>query len=149
MVSVQKSIIIALPSAAVFAYVSNYENDSQWRGGILKMEQSPKGAVRVGTVTREVMMAMGQKNETIAKVTEYEPDRRLAFKSIRAEVPVEGWRQVEAVETGTCFTYHLQMDLNGLYGLMSPIVHWMFQTRVEADLKQLKTILEAKGEAAV
>lgn len=149
MVVVQGSIIINLPVEHVFAYISRYENDPQWRVGVVRMDQSPKGAAQLGTVTREVLKAMGRTNETLAKVVEYEPNSKIAFKSFRAEVPVDGWRAVEAVEGGTRFTYALHMDLNGMYGLVSPIILWMFQTRLDNDLKSLKTVLEAKGEAAV
>ncbi|MBZ0281542.1 MAG: SRPBCC family protein [Anaerolineae bacterium] len=149
MVVVQGSIMIGLPAEAVFAYISNYENDPQWRAGVTRMDQSPKGAAQLGTVTREVLKAMGRANETLAKVVEYEPNRKIAFKSFRAEVPVDGWRAVESVEGGTHFTYYLHMDLSGMYGLMSPIILWMFQTRLEGDLKTLKSVLEAKGEATV
>lgn len=149
MVVVQGSVTIDQPLEAVFTYISNYENDPQWRAGVTRMDQSPKGAAQLGTVTREVLKAMGRSNETLAKVVEYEVNRKIAFKSFRAEVPVDGWRAVESVDGGTRFTYYLHMDLNGMYGLMSPIILWMFQTRLDGDLKTLKTVLEAKGEAAV
>jgi uncharacterized protein YndB with AHSA1/START domain len=36
------SVVIARPVEVVFEYVSNYENDPQWRAGIIEMTEDSR-----------------------------------------------------------------------------------------------------------
>ena len=108
------SIVIARPVEVVFAYISNYEHDSQWRASVIEMAQTPPGQAHIGTKTREVARFIGKKRVTPAEITHYEPDRKVAFTGLMANsIPVSGSRTVERIGEQTRFIYQAKVELSG------------------------------------
>jgi uncharacterized protein YndB with AHSA1/START domain len=141
------SIVIARPAEVVFAYISNYEHDSQWRAGIIEMTQTPPGRTQIGTKTREVARFFGKKRVTPAEITNYEPERKVAFAGLMANsVPVSGSRTVERVEEQTRFIYQAKVELRGFYRLMEPLMAVILRRRFMRDLRRLKEQLEIAVE---
>jgi len=141
------SIVIARPAEVVFAYISNYEHDSQWRAGIIEMTQTPPGRTQIGTKTREVARFFGKKRVTPAEITNYEPDRKVAFAGLMANsVPVSGSRTVERVGEQTRFIYQAKVELRGSYRLMEPLMAVILRRRFMRDLRRLKEQLEIAVE---
>ena len=52
MIRVEKSTVIARPSEAVFAFVSDQTNAAQWQSGIVDIRRLTDGPPGVGTGTR-------------------------------------------------------------------------------------------------
>jgi hypothetical protein len=92
------SIAIAFPAERVFALVSDYTRDPEWRTGVLEMSQMPPGPSQVGTQTLEVARFFGHRMMTPAEVTKYEPSREIHFAGLIAQqIRVSGSRRVEEV----------------------------------------------------
>ncbi|MEZ4520192.1 MAG: SRPBCC family protein [Thermomicrobiales bacterium] len=144
MVTVTRSVKISRPAGDVYAFVSNYENDLIWRENVVEMEQTPRNVSDVGTTTREVLKSFGMNVETTAEVTGCEPGRRIDFRSTSGPVPVTGFRQVEADDSGATFTYHLEMEPAGVYRLLAPMMSRSFNEQVDKDLDKLKVVLEGE-----
>ena len=141
------SIVIARPVEVVFAYIRNYEHDSQWRAGIIEMTQTPLGRTQIGTKTREVARFFGIKRVTPAEITQYEPDRKVAFAGLMAKsVPVSGSRTVERRGDQTRFLYQAKVELSGFYLLMEPLMAAILRRRFMSDLRCLKERLEGAVE---
>jgi uncharacterized protein YndB with AHSA1/START domain len=137
------SIVIARPVEVVFAYISNYEHDSQWRAGIIEMTQTPPGRTQVGTKTREVARFFGIKRVTPAEITQYEPDRKVAFAGLMANsVPVSGSRTVERRGEQTRFLYQAKVELSGFSLLLEPLLAAILRRRFMSDVRCLKERLE-------
>jgi uncharacterized protein YndB with AHSA1/START domain len=141
------SIDIARPIEVVFAYISNYEHDSQWRAGIIEMTQTPPDRTQIGTKTREVARFFGKKRVTPAEITLYEPDRKVAFAGLMANsVPVSGSRTVERIGDQTRFIYHAKVELSGFSLLIEPLMVVILRRRFMSDLRCLKERLEGAVE---
>ena len=141
------SIVIARPVEAVFAYISDYEHDSQWRAGIIEMIQTPPGRAQIGTKTREVARFFGKERITPAEITHYKSGRKVAFAGLMANgVPISGSRTVEPIGEQTCFIYQAKVELSGFYLLMEPLMAAILRRRFMRDLRCLKERLEAAGE---
>jgi uncharacterized protein YndB with AHSA1/START domain len=141
------SIVIARPIEVVFAYISNYEHDSQWRAGIIEMTQTPPGRTQIGTKTREVARFFGKKRVTPAEITQYEPDRKVAFAGLMANsVPVSGSRTVERRGDQTRFLYHAKVELSGFSLLIEPLMVMILRRRFMSDLRCLNERLEGAVE---
>jgi uncharacterized protein YndB with AHSA1/START domain len=141
------SIVIARPVEVVFAYISNYEHDSQWRAGIIEMTQTPLGRTQIGTKTREVARFFGKKRITPAEITQYEPDRKVAFAGLMAKsVPVSGSRTVERRGDQTRFLYQAKVELSGFSLLIEPLMAAILRRRFMSDLRCLKERLEGAVE---
>lgn len=136
------SIWIDRPPQEVFRFIANYHNDTRWRRGVTKMTQSPAGETGVGTTTHEEMDFLGRRYVTLAKVTAFEPDRRLAWASIEATTPVSGWRMVEIEGRGTRFSQVITADLRGFYRWLSPVMVSALKKQMGRDVANLKSILE-------
>lgn len=142
MASVSGTVLIDRPRDDVFAYVSDYENDPQWRSGVSEMRHEPPGQVSIGVRTHEVMRFMGRDMATEAEVVEYEPGRRIGFRTISGALSAHGYRLVEDAGTGTRLTYHADAELTAAYRPFTALIKWAFSRRVGADLTRLKAILE-------
>jgi uncharacterized protein YndB with AHSA1/START domain len=141
------SIVIARPVEVVFAYISNYEHDSQWRAGIIEMTQTPPGRPQIGTKTREVARFFGKKRVTPAEITQYEHDRKVAFAGLMANsVPVSGSRTVERRGDQTRFLYQAKVELSGFSLLIEPLLAVILRRRFMRDLRCLKERLEGAVE---
>jgi uncharacterized protein YndB with AHSA1/START domain len=141
------SIVIARPIEVVFAYISNYEHDSQWRAGLIEMTQTPPGRTQIGTKTREVARFFGKKRVTPAEITNYEPDRKVAFAGLMANsVPVSGSRTVERRGDQTRFIYQAKVELSGFSLLIEPLMVVILRRRFMSDLRCLKERLEGAVE---
>lgn len=145
------SVMIAVPVERVFAFAADFENDPQWRDEVQQMRYTSDPPVGVGTRAVETARILGQTLETTTVTTDYEPNRRVAAKSISGPVPIVASRDFEAVPGGTRFTYTLEGDTSGvlLFRLMGPILTRLYQKRIESYLGTLKGILETEPAATM
>jgi uncharacterized membrane protein len=145
------SVVIAAPVERVFAFAADFENDPQWRDEVQEMRYTSDPPVGMGTRAVETARILGQTLETTTVTTDYEPNRRVAAKSISGAVPIVASRDFEAVPGGTRFTYTLEGDTSGvlLFRLMGPILTRLYQKRIEGYLGTLKDILEMEPAATM
>ena len=136
-------IIINTPQDFVFGYISDYSNDVNWREGVTGMKCSTKENIFVGTQTRETMKLWGKTFTTIARVTEYAPYNKIAFRSITGKIPIHGYRLVEAAGGYSRFIYSLTIEFKGLSLLLAPLMIRMYKKKIRRDLLKLKSILES------
>jgi hypothetical protein len=95
-------------------------------------------------MTHEEMEFLGRRYLTIAKITAFEPGRRLDWTSIEATTPVSGWRMVEPEGRGTRFIQVVAADLQGFYRWLSPLMVGMFKKQMTQDVRKLKQILDQR-----
>lgn len=148
-ITVETSILVQRPVGLVFAFVSDAENDIQWRSEVVSMKNvtpKPHGA---GTRTVEVAKVLGKQLETTTEIVEFEPDVRMSRRTLSSQTPVITARSVQAVDGGTRFTYRLQADVTEvfMFRLFRPVLQWWTQRKVEGYMATLKDILESPGAA--
>ena len=144
MATIKDEIVINASRELVFGFVSDYSNDVKWREGVIGMKCSTKENIFLGTRTRETMKFLGRTFITIARVTEYSPFTKIAFRSVTGKIPVHGYRLTEGVEGYTKFTYSLTIELQGFSLLFDPLMTAIYRKRIRRDLLKLKSILEAE-----
>jgi hypothetical protein len=135
-------IVIESPKDFVFKFIADYTNDIKWREGVIEMECSTKENISVGTNTRETMKLWGKTYTTIARVTEYAPYNKIAFRSITGKIPIHGYRLVESAGGYSRFIYSLTIEFKGLSLLLAPLMIRMYKKKIRRDLLKLKSILE-------
>ncbi|MEO6458135.1 MAG: SRPBCC family protein [Chloroflexia bacterium] len=143
MMRFKKSVIINRPVETVFAYLSNFENESKWMPGVLKNSQITDGSVGVGTRYLEVSNFMPfWRPKAIYELTEYVHNNRISFKSISGPNRFIGSCRVEPVDVGTRFIYVLDLHMRGM-SLLEPIALRIFAQRAEAGFQKLKGLVES------
>jgi uncharacterized protein YndB with AHSA1/START domain len=110
-VQVDFSIAIARPVEDVFAVLSDPRNSTKWAASSVEMEVLTPGPIRVGSRRRGVARGIaGRTIETVAEITEFEPNRRIAVRTVRASIPFTtsiDFRRLEGV-TGINWTWVLE-----------------------------------------
>ena len=99
----------------------------------------------VGAKTREVRRLAGQRLESVAEVTVYEPNSKIAYKSTSGPVQWEAWYTFEPVGDGTKLTIVGEAEAGSLFKLAEGLVARQFEKGMQSALVALKEILEAQS----
>ena len=144
MISIEHSVTINRPIEEVFTFVTNIENGTQWQSGVLESRQTSQGPAGVGATGMEVRQFMGLRVESSFEVTEYEPSRKMGFKTTSGPIPLEGNYTFEPTEGGTKVTFAVQLEPSGVFKLAEALVARTARKQVETDCSNLKYLLEAQ-----
>jgi uncharacterized membrane protein len=93
-VNVEASIIIRRPPEDVFAFLAVRSNDTTWMAAVLESEwlestdTDATTAVEIGRRGRMTLRLPGRRAEFIDEVTEYQPGRRIAHRTISGPFPL-------------------------------------------------------------
>jgi uncharacterized membrane protein len=153
---IEESIIINRPCDDVFAYLETRSNDPLWMVAVLESQwldtagRDPAGPTGIGRRGRMVMKIQGRRTEFIDEVTEYEPGRKIAHRTIEGPIPLNTACICTPAPTGCRATVvgeagHLVDGV--LRPLVEPLVARSIRRSFRADLARLKDILEAKAQA--
>jgi uncharacterized membrane protein len=146
---VEESIVIDRPAEAVFGFLSVRGNDPVWMASVTESEWlDPAAPMGVGRRGRMVMQAMGRR-EFLDEVTEYEPGRRIAHRSVAGPMVIHTACLAEPVGSAcrAIVLYEPERLPGGVVGkLTAPLTARMVRRTFRADLARLKDILEAEAE---
>lgn len=142
MVVITEQINIKRDKVSVFAFISNYENDTAWRSGVLEMRQSTKGFTHAGTITKEKIKIFGFKSVNTGKVTNYHENTKVDFEVIKGVKGISGYRWVKPANNSSILEYSLTFDVRGFFAPLIKLLHRSYRKRVRQDLLRVKDILE-------
>ena len=141
MPSAQNSVTINRPVGEVFAFVTNKDNDPQWRPGVLSIKKESGDGVGA-RYRQRVKGPMSREIPADFEVIGYEPNRRYAFRATAGPVRPEGSFEFAAEGGTTRVTFSLNAELSGAKKLfMGPMVQKSMKNEVAA-LENLKRELE-------
>jgi uncharacterized membrane protein len=86
---------------------------------------------------------LGRRIETEYEVTEYEPNRITAWKTVSGPLPLTFRRIFERVQGGTRVTIRYEVEPRGFFRLVEPLVVSMGKRQLEGDFPKLKELMEA------
>jgi hypothetical protein len=92
---VEESVIIHRPVEDVFGFLEVRSNDAAWMASVLESQWLNSTAadsdtpIELGRRGRMIMKLSGRRAEFIDEVTEYEPGRRIAHRTISGPIPLE------------------------------------------------------------
>lgn len=144
MVKNEKIITINRPVEEVFAYVGDLQNGPQWQSGLLEVRRTTEGKLGIGTQFTSVRKFMGQKMESGIEFTAYEPNKKIAFKSISGSSLFEELFLFESTAEGTRLTTRLELQTSGLMGLAEPLIASGVRREMDANFGDLKDMLETR-----
>jgi Polyketide cyclase / dehydrase and lipid transport len=146
MTTIQRSILIDASLETVFAYISDYTHDGEWRRGVIHVEQTPPPPSRLGTHTHEVFRCLGVRFTICTEVTQFKANSVIGFTALDSAFPLWGQRMVKTDATAVRFTYALTARLHGVYGWLRPLLVWQFDRQIQRDLRKVKYTLEQRGQ---
>jgi uncharacterized membrane protein len=129
----------------VFAEVSNFESYPKWSSGAHEIEKTSAGPIGVGTTWRGNGRFLGRRIDIEMEVTEFDPNRKYAWKSKSGPFPMQVSTTFEAIEGGTKVNTTIEAEVGGFFQLAEPLVVSMGKRQFQADLENLKDLMEANA----
>jgi carbon monoxide dehydrogenase subunit G len=133
---------INAPVEKVFAFVSDFRNNSKWQTGVIESTQTPDGPTQVGTQVKDRRTFLGQKMEGTYEVTEYVPSKKLAFKSTSGPIQFRFAQDFESMGEGTKISVHVEMEAGGFFKPAEGALAGNLKKEFESEAATLKSLLE-------
>ena len=128
----------------VFAVLSNPENAPKWSLNALEEKLTSERPVRVGTTRRAVVKSLGGRTaESHAVCTEFEPNRRISWRTTSAPFPFHVTVDFTPVDGGTQVDSTWTFQWTGILRPLSPLVDRYFTRVMRRDVENLARLMEA------
>ena len=144
--AIELSIVIKRPIEESFAFLANLENDVKWHSAFVEVRKTSGGSLGVGARFLVFEGVLGRRTPgTEYEVTEYEPNRIAAWKTVSGPLQLRFWRTFERVESGTRFAARYEGEPRGFLMLAWPLITRMVKRLQEGDMRKLKELLEVRA----
>jgi len=155
-VKIEESIIINRRPEDVFAFLEVRSNDVAWMAAVVESDWLDGTAtdlpapIGVGRRGRMLLKLPGRQAEFIDEVSEYEPGRRIAHRTVTGPIPLNTACICEPAGDGCRATVMgaTERPPGWLFGrAAAPLVTMVMRRGFKADLVRLKRILESEDYA--
>ena len=139
------SVTVRIERAAkdVFDYVSDVENNPNWRTAVIEtrwLDPEPTQPGRRGEQTSKIL---GRRYSVIAEVVDWDPPRHVSWATTAGGADVRTHCRVEPDGDGCIFSLESEGAFNGVWRIMTPLAAMMLRRQSKADIERLTAILEA------
>ena len=147
MITLEMERVIHRPPQVVWDFFSDFEAMPSWQPEFRELVQQTPGPVGVGTVFRyRRKVPFGEQKGTMTS-TEWNPPRRLGFSAEPGPVLPRGSWTFTSDGATTRVVDHLDAELQGLLGILSPILRRQFAQEGSRHLDEAVRRLEAVSAA--
>lgn len=144
--AIELSIVIKRPIEEAFAFLANLENDVKWHSAFVDVRKTSGGSLGVGARFLVFEGVLGRRTPgTEYEVTEYEPNRIAAWKTVSGPLQLQFRRTFERVESGTRFAVRYEGQPRGFLRLAWPLITRMVKRQQGGDMRKLKELMEARA----
>ena len=140
MIHFEFSVDVGRPPSEVFDYITDADRLPEWQSSAVEAQW--QGEKAQGARIREVRKFLGRRMESELEVTEYEPDRRFALKTLSGPVPFSVTQMLEPRDGGTKITFVGEGEPGRFFRVAEPIVARVAERQFKGDYETLKDILE-------
>ena len=134
---------IAAPREEVAAFAMDPRNDRRWIGALSEVRVLDEGPVGPGTRVERIAHFLGRRIEYVNEITELEPGRRLAMRSVKAPFPLQVTYEFEDADGGgTLARIRTGGETGRYYAFAGPLLGAMVKRGVARDLRTLKRLME-------
>lgn len=138
------TIRIRRPVEHVFRVLTTPELTPRWSRNAIEERLTSPGPVGVGSTRLAVVRTfLGRRSTNEAIVTEFEPNRRVAMRTISGPFPFRAAWSMSEKDGTTRVDWVYEFDLPRLLKPLGPLLVGMFRRTLTADLKQLRRMMEA------
>ena len=104
----------------VYAYLADFNNQAEWRFDVISSELTSGEPGVVGSHYRQLVQQGRKQVTSEVEVTEAEPHRRLAFRTLDGPVTVSGVWKLEPDGGGTRVDTEVAIEMHGFLKLVEP-----------------------------
>jgi carbon monoxide dehydrogenase subunit G len=141
-------LVINRPIEEVFGFISNAENLPLWKASALEIKSTSSEPPGIGSVFKARFSFLGRPFDGDLKIIAYEPHEKYGTKVVGGPFPLEARYTLEPAEGGTRLTLVIEGQPGGFFRLAEPLVVSLAKRSYEADLHNLKDLLEAQAVQA-
>jgi len=145
MIKIERTITIHRPVDEVFAYLADFEHAPQYMSGQRAGHTTSTGPTRIGTTFATTSKLL--RRSTTNRVTEYESDRRLAWKATSGAGATTTWG-LEPAGASTRVTFTRVADTPRVFRFADSFVEQRAGGQIDNDLASLKEHLAVNRSAA-
>ena len=138
-------LTINRPLAAVFAWLTNADNQRKFDQGSLEMQLLTPGPWHAGTQFREIRNLGGRRTTVLSEVAELEQNKRFVIRSKTGP----GWLGVWVFEPdgeSTRLHWTGELRMKGLSRLLEPLIGRQMRPAIAQQFARLPSLIE--GEVA-
>jgi uncharacterized protein YndB with AHSA1/START domain len=145
MIKIERTLTIHRPVEEVFAYLCDVEHGPKYISGQREAHKTSTGPMGIGTtfVTSSTLL----RRVATFEVTEYEPDRRIVWKSVSGAPTTTTWG-FQPSGPSTRITFTRVADTHGFFQLPQSLLQERASARVDHDLAALKELLAVTRKPA-
>jgi carbon monoxide dehydrogenase subunit G len=141
---IEQKFFVRRPPEAVFDYLTNPSNLTDWQTSKTSVEQLTDGAPRVGTRVRERTKPPGGREfEQIVEFTEFDRPARVHMHIVEGPYPIDGTWSFEPDGEGTQVRFVAEGELRGMMRALQPIAKRAIARQMAASHRNLRRNLEA------
>ena len=146
MSDLEMSIVFKRPIEEAFAVLANLENDVKWHSAFVETRNTSGGSLGVGARFLVFEGLLGRRTGgTVYEVTEYEPNRIAAWKTVSGPLQLKFWRTFERFDGGTRFAVRYEGEPRGFLKLAWPLITRFAKRPQGGDMRKLKELMEARA----
>jgi uncharacterized protein YndB with AHSA1/START domain len=128
----------------VFAYVTDPTRLATWQTNTVSASSEGDRPLGLGTRVREVHRAPGGKQlSSLVEVSEYEPDRVFALRTIEGTLPIDARITLEPTVHGTRVSFYGYGQPSGAMRLAQPLLRVTLRRQFAGYCATLKRVLES------
>jgi uncharacterized protein YndB with AHSA1/START domain len=142
MITFTNTVNIDRPIDEVFAYLADLEHTPEWNWAITETKKVTPGPASVGTRYRQIRSVPQVSTEEL-EIIALDPDRRIEIRATLADLPAHLVYELDQVSTGTSVTNTVEIEPQGVFRLIGPVVGGRAKNAVAENLSKLKELLEA------
>ena len=144
MTKIERTITIHRPADEVFAYLSDFEHAPQYMSGQRAGHKTSAGPTQIGTTFATTSKLL--RRSTTNEITEYEPDRRLAWKATSGAGATTTWG-LEPAGASTRVTFTHAAKTLGPFRFADSFMEQRAGGQIDHDLAALKELLAVTRSA--
>lgn len=144
MATVELTITIDRPVADVYRVLTTPELTPSWSANAIEEHVTTPGPIGVGSRRRATVRRFGGgTTENEIEITELEPERRVAVRSIESLVPFTSSWRFTPDDAGTRVDWRWDFALSGWLRPFDGLLALMFERAFRRDLERLKSMMDS------
>lgn len=145
MVKIERTFTIHRPVEDVFAFMTRFENDAEWRAEVADIRRTTDLGRGIGERYEQLLDLDGRQVPTDFEVVEYENNRHIGFRGTSGDVTARAAYDFTAEGDATRVDVHAEVDVSGAAQLTEPYIKRQLATRGDDDFARLRRLLESRG----
>ncbi len=140
---VEGDILIERSIEDVFDFVADERNEPRYNPQMTRADKVTAGPIGAGTKFHSVMTGIGRGADMTIEFKEFDRPRRIAETTQMPNMNINGVLVFEPMPGATRMRWSWDLEPQGFYKFLGPLIRWMGERQERRIWSQLKTLLEA------